>query len=358
MPRGHVALDSTTENAMNTRLAQWNANVERHEQAHSFRDACSYLLAGGGRTSDAIAYAKAAHAGDRIIKALEGTTGGASGSWGSEIAQMSVSYIASLAAYGGIYDFALSSMVPAPLNARIVLISAIAQGGEHTESALKVIEEMSSANGNAIDQKVAYAHVILSQELVRLAGAGRALVDRALRQSVIASTDQIYLDGLIAAAPAPTPSTGDFLVDVSVLLEALDLRQGSKVIIVASPTLVKRLSMLRTSGGLKALPGVGIAGGEIAPGVVVRPSDRLAGALEGTVVAFDASQIAAAGGILVPSSGNSPAVALNTGSPSALTDIWGRNLLALKIERVFGFEPVNSQAVAVINSAQYDQTGS
>jgi len=99
-------------------------------------------------------------------------------------------------------------------------------------------------------------------------------------------------------------------------------------------------------------PQLGLSGGQIAPDVLLLPSDRIA--LD-TIAAIDTAQLIANSGTLVPSTSNSALIDLaasESGGPE-LVSLFQSNAVSAKLLRHWGFSIPNASSVAAINSVSY-----
>jgi len=336
---------------MNTRLAQWNANVERHELASDFIAAVRLLMRANGKLADALLYGREGRVTERVLKAVEGSANPGSGGWGGELASAASGFLQTLAPHGGIFDTAVQFAQPAPLMTRLALVAAYSVGDEHTSGELKRLQEF-GIDQTELRERTCYGHFAVSSETVRLSTpAGNALLARAMRVALIAAVDTVLINEILSIA-TPVPSSGSPTADFSAVLETLDLRAGSKVLLIAHPTVVARLCMRETSGGSRLFPQLGLGGGPLCPDLTMLPSNQIDPAV---IAAVDMAQLIMNAGSIRPSSSNEALLDLaagDSGSPSPLS-LWQANAVAAKLERHFGLSIPNTNSVGAINSVSY-----
>jgi hypothetical protein len=155
----------------------------------------------------------------------------------------------------------------------------------------------------------------------------------------------------IFAAPSSGNDADHVIRDLADLLDNIASGSGSRLYIITTAAITKKLAVMPSNVGTVAFPGMTPAGGTIA-GITVIPSD---GAPDGTLLMVDAAQIAAGTGTITLDSAQEAAIQLDdapTDGPAPLTSLWQLNLAAIKAERYFGFERLADDAVAVLTGVQ------
>jgi hypothetical protein len=168
-----------------------------------------------------------------------------------------------------------------------------------------------------------------------------------LRNGVALATDAAFVSGLIADT-TPTASSNDFLEDVTTILAAIDGSAGSRYFLIAQPVVVKVLAVTASAVGGRAFAELGVTGGVVG-GIVVIASDALQ---DGQLLMFDATQIAADGGIVRLDASRHATLDL-AGGASPTYSLFQRNASALRAERLFGFKLLRATAAASITGAAY-----
>src|SRR5262249_52393764 len=129
----------------------------------------------------------------------------------------------------------------------------------------------------------------------------------------------------------------------------------SKLFIVTTPLLRKKMAFKSDTIGAKAFPSLGFAGGTIA-GVPVLASDAVT---SGDVLLIDASGFVASGGEIVLDNSRQADIQFETSPDSpptastTLVNLWQHNLHALKAVRWWGCRRLRTSAVARITGAGY-----
>lgn len=256
-----------------------------------------------------------------------------------------------------LFDGALSSMRPVPLNlSRVIVISQGVVGYSVGEAAPKPISRMSVSGDDLTPSKVA-ATVILSRELVSV-GVSQALYVQELRGAVGVQTDAGF--ATILAAGAPSFAIGGnsaiaFFASLSDALDALKLSAASRIFMGAHPNTVKALAMLTDSSGARVFPDLGVRGGMIAD-ITVIATDGVdtPDTSGGSLILFDAHQIAANAGTVAASVSHQATVQLDdqptdpADAAAVMVSLWQENLTGVRVERVFTAHKLRSTAAAIV----------
>jgi len=173
---------------------------------------------------------------------------------------------------------------------------------------------------------------------VELSGAVAKETDAAFISEITNGVSTIASAGATAAA-IPT--------DIGNALGALTLNAQSRVYLAVDLGTAKLWALtLNASGNFRALT---INGGNLM-GCTVVPTD----ALTNTLVAFDASQLAANGGTIELDASNQAAIQMDSqpdSPPTAstpATSFWQNNLTGMRATRYFGVERLGSAAVSKV----------
>ena len=256
------------------------------------------------------------------------------------------------------FDAALPNMLSVPLNSRVVASTSRITGATVNELSVKPVSSFTVGVDDIRPRKAA-AIIVVSEELLAFSGPGASLFQRELRAGVISATDTLFLSELYASV-TPTASAGattaNTLTDLSVLLSALTLGVGSRVIVAMSPANLAKLMTKVSSGAETAYPLLSLQGGEWLNGIQVIPTTALPA---GTIIAFDATAFAGRteppvlraikqGDVILNSAPDSPATA-----STVIHNMWQQNQVGLFVERFFGFAQIRTGAVAAISSAAY-----
>jgi hypothetical protein len=287
---------------------------------------------------------------------------------------VSVGFVSSLRAYGA-FDRMLAdgAFRRVPLATPGIRISTSPLTGYGVaEGVGKPISRLSIA-GTGLERLKADAIIVVSDALAEAASAGaQALISAELRAGVVAATDGVFLGALAdGVSPVEGDGGGDPWWDIGALLQALATDASSRLYLVVSPPLGKRMATITGAGGQRVFPAMGPLGGEAAPGLPVLVTDYLpigtgSPALP-LMMAVDASQIAADSGLVTLEQARHATVEMvdeptqtggGTGSPSVPTaaqmvSLWQTNSRGLRASRYFGFRKLRSEAVAVMTNLSW-----
>jgi hypothetical protein len=140
------------------------------------------------------------------------------------------------------------------------------------------------------------------------------------------------------------------LNDIKLALSTISVGVRSKIFAAVPPETAKYWATVLTGQG--AYPNYGIAGGDLF-GVTVVPTEGVA---SNQMILFDASQVAANSGILIPNMANYATVQMETApdSPplvsSTMVSLWQLNLVGFRLERWFGVERLGTSAAALVQN--------
>ena len=161
------------------------------------------------------------------------------------------------------------------------------------------------------------------------------------------ATDAYFVDS-VGDDATQIVSLLDFLYDLEQAMVAIDVHPESRIFVAVEPDVLARLAVSRSTTGGRAYPELTINGGEIG-GITVRPSGGLAA---NTMLVFDASQIAADPGTILLDSSKSATLDMAGGNTPAL-DLFTKNLVALRADRMFGFKLLTTGAAALVTGVNY-----
>lgn len=183
------------------------------------------------------------------------------------------------------------------------------------------------------------------------------LIGRELRRAVSVSTDAQFLGGLVQGV-TPTGATGTILGDIAALADAVEPNAASRLFLIVSPDVVRRLALVEAPVGARGLPTVNVDGGDIG-GIRVIPSDSLP--VSGSppvelIVMINAPALATADdglGLDVAQHASvemsdTPVQDATTPTASQVVSLWQNNLRGIRVERRFGWHKLTSTAVATM----------
>ena len=354
-----------TPNALRE-LGRENARIEINRKASAFCNVARWIAVGKNNLGNTLFEAQAARATPQIIEAIKaasaaGTT--SDGSFASALAyqELSDAFLVSLRSIG-VFDAALEFGVNVPLNMAVAAVTAGATGATIPEGQVKVISKI-SLSASALTPKKAVAIIAVTSELLKHGGAQAArLFQQELSRAIAAETDRAFL-AAISTGVTPTASSGSnaaaIAQDMGNLLGALNIGVGSKVFIAMEPGAAKHFAIQVSTTGAPAFPGLSISGGNYC-GATVIPTDGLSG----SIIGFDASQIAMSSTGVELDSSDKASVQMDTtpdSPPSAssnMVSLWQMNQSALKATRWFGCAALRTGAVAALSSVSWGSSNS
>jgi hypothetical protein len=242
-------------------------------------------------------------------------------------------------------------MVPMLTSAAIVAVGATGQAAE--EGFWKVISELQIAGSGQLPVLKAVCCLVFSKDLLKSTTAdAAALIRRSMQSTVARVTDEAFID-TITTGVTPISAGGADTVrdDLAAALQAVNIGQGSKLWLLARSDIVKHMAMVVDPAGRPTFPGVRVDGGNHA-GIEIVPCDAVE---EGSMILVDSAGLACAGGFVGLSTAESATIRMsdNPSADTTLTDLFSKNLVALKAERWFGAQRLRDDAVAMIVDANY-----
>jgi hypothetical protein len=209
-------------------------------------------------------------------------------------------------------------------------------------------------SANVVMSKV-QVFVVLSAELMKASGPGPIqMIGRELRGGLSQVTDAYLIQQLLTGLTA-IPSSGSNSVainnDLRDLLDAIVIGANAKLYFIMPAQIAKRLAVVGDSAGSRMFPGMSPTGGTIA-GIPALVSDA---ATAGTIVLFDASQVAVSAGLIeldrsdvamlnLDSAPDSPPVA-----STSYVNLYTQNMSALRAERFLGAQRLRTTAAASVS---------
>ena len=275
----------------------------------------------------------------------------------SDYQNISTAFLESLRSLS-VFDACLADgMVRAPLRSRGFSITTGISGSAPNELAVKPISSLVLAQ-QLHEPKKAVATVVVTKELLSVAGS-QQLFSSELQKGVVAATDSNFITALIAAT-TPVASGGSTLaqiaVDLEVLLSNVTTHQGSRLYFVTSPTNLKGIIAKASAVGQPAFPNLGPMGGELWPGVTVIPSDSISA---NASLLFDATAIVGNSEGIIPGRSEQGTIQMESAPDSPPTgattviSLWQNDLVALRMERFFGFTIMRTSGVASLSGVNY-----
>jgi hypothetical protein len=347
------------ELAMSPSIAQ---QVADREQSLSQRAAkgdffkLGLLMMKHGGVVGAREHAKVERASERVQSILKSAVTGIGLETLADYQNIQAAFAESLRSLS-VFDAVLDGgMVRAPLRSKGFSITTGITGAVVGERAFKPISSVVLAQ-QLLEPKKASAIVIVSKELANFPGSQQLFADE-LTRGVVAATDVSFLAALLQAT-TPTASAGATLANITTdfdtLFSAVTTHATSRLFYVASPSNVKSIMVKANTAGAPVFPNLGVTGGELFPGVTAIASD----ALTGTALLFDSTSIAGNADVIVPGRSEQSAIQMETAPDSPPTgattviSLWQNDLVALRMERFFGFTIMRPSGVASLSGVNY-----
>lgn len=294
------------------------------------------------------------------LKAAAATGSTSDSTWAAPLAAYEVlanAFLESLQNFGA-FDRLLGSMRQVPIRTRVGASTAAASGSAVGQGMVKSISKLSLAGG-MVDERKAVAILVLTEELARFgATAAGNLFAAELSNAVAVATDTEFVSVLTAGAPSIGSSgvTAEHVRnDLRGLLSLITTSARSALFLLMTSAVAKTLSILHTSAGDSAFPGMTPGGGTIG-GIEAVVSDGVPSA---TMVLVDAQQVAAASETIQLEAAREAAVQMDSAPdspPSGTTNflsLWQTNHVGLRAERFFGATKLTSSGAAVLTGANY-----
>jgi hypothetical protein len=348
-------------------LGTINSNLESRTRANEFISACRYLLlAKGPGEAKSLAQQYGASRGvidclDAVVKTKTAVSPGttADGTWASPLVGVSYALsrtLAGLNVFDSIWQAGAFQRFPMKTNVTAITLGATA--ATPGESSPKVISRFSLSRG-PLEPTKSECTIVVSSEVARLStDAALIWLSEQVRTGIAQETDRVFVetiiaDGAIDSVTASGPSLDDFNHDLATAMVLLNLGANSKPYLLLPPKVMKVAAFMRGSGGSPAYPQLNVLGGSIA-GIPVLPSNSLTN----TIIALDASQIAADLGPIIPERAEQASLQFDDDPSSGeqqTISLWQSNLVALRLERYWAFRVLNSDACVKIEGTTIDQ---
>jgi hypothetical protein len=280
--------------------------------------------------------------------------------WAGPLAEYDVlaaAFLESLKNFGA-FDRLLPLMRRVPFRVRIGASTSGATGNTVPQSSVKPISKL-SLTGTHIDEQKAVAILVITNELARFgSSAADNLFSVELSNAVAVETDAQFATVLTAGATSNGSSgvTAEHVRnDLRGMLAQVTTSARSVLFLLMTSAIAKVLSVLHSSAGDAAFPGMTPNGGTIG-GLIAVVSD---GVPSQTMILVDAQQLAAASETIQLAVATHAVVQLDTSPDSpvsgstVLTSLWQNNLTGLKAERIFGCQKLTTTGVCLLNSVNY-----
>lgn len=265
---------------------------------------------------------------------------------------LSRAWVDSLGNFGA-FDGMLSSMRRVPLLTSASIIAVGASGALVDEGDWFPLSELEIAGSGRLPVLKIVVGLVFSNDLLMSVDANAvALMRREAQSAVARKTDEAFVDAITTGIDPISAGGADTIRDdLAAALQAVSIGQGSKLWLLARSDIIKHMAMVVDPAGRPTFPGVRVDGGSHV-GIEIVPCDAVE---EGSMILVDSSGIAAAGGFVGLSTSESAAIRMsdNPSADTTLTDLFGKNMTALKVQRWFSAQRLRDDAVAMIVDANY-----
>jgi hypothetical protein len=286
-------------------------------------------------------------------------------SWAGNIApyaEINGGFLQSMDAFSA-WDKVYAHTRRAPLRSRLAIAVYSLTAHTHQPGQAAPISSL-GFNADTIDEQVALALIVLSDEMLMFAapeGAEAAFLSE-LRRGLGVVTDAQFITGLEAAAAASHAASGDdatdVRADVTAALTEIDVSPTSALYLLVPAKMYLRLSLKTTTDGASAFPNFPKIGEvEVVPTSAIA-EDSSGGA---TLLLIDADQILTGDDIVTFRASNQAAIEMSdapgsnasTGTGASMVSMFQSNSTALLAQRTFGFKVGRTRAVTKITGASY-----
>ena len=308
---------------------------------------------------DAVRFAERQRASPRVMQMLEKAAVAVgsidAGTWGSELAYIepaSRGFLALLPPYSAFDRLAADkAFTPMALRTRLGLAGPTATMASSVgENVLKPVMSL-TLGAEVMPVQKAVAMVAYTKEL-QVATQGSLVSD--LFQSMMANavaieTDRKFLqiiseDTNIISNPSSGVTVNDILADIGTAAKEIDVRVGSKLYCIMSPSLMVDVCM-KLVGGISA-PNLGVTGGQFAGITFIR--SEAAGA---DAIVLDARAVGADPGIAIDRSSDQTSLIMDD-SPSGYHAVsaFMTNEIFARVERYWGACVLRPEGIAIVES--------
>jgi hypothetical protein len=342
-------------------LAERGENIARKEAKADFFKFCHLVMRHGG-AYQARDFAGAERARERVRNVLQkaAVSAGTLETWSaiSDYQNISTAFLESLRSIS-VFDSALDGgMIKAPLRSRGFSVTTGISGSVIPEVSVKPISSL--VLGTQLHEpKKAVATIVVTKELMGQADAAQ-LFNSELTRAVVAATDSNFITALIAAT-TPTASAGATLANITtdfdVLFSAVTTSAASRLFYVTSANNLKSIMVKANTAGAPVFPNLGPTGGELFPNVVAIASDSISSS---AALLFDATALIGNSEGIIPGRSEQAALQMESTSPDSpptastvMLALWQNDLVALRMERFFGYTIMRSSGVASLSGVAY-----
>jgi HK97 family phage major capsid protein len=335
------------------------ASIEKETAngAREFHHAIRRLAKNQGNPELAAAEASRDRALPRIVEFLKAaSTPGTISGWGSPLAayaQLQDAFLLSLRSVSA-YEQMLPFMKSLPVNLQNIAVASGTSGTTVGEGQTKPITKMTLAQVQVVPKKTTTI-VAVSKELLQFSSSNIFATE--LTNAVAEAVDASFVSE-ITNGISPTTSAGGgpvaILTDLAALLASLTVGANSRIFLLVGSDVAKLWSVKTTIQGSLLFPNMTPTGGEVQGMQVIVTS-----AVSGSIVAVDASQLAAASGNIILDTSEEATLQFDSTPDSPptnatnLVSLWQLNFAAIRATRFWAIGRGRSACVAVISGVTY-----
>lgn len=243
-----------------------------------------------------------------------------------------------------------SAARPAPMRVKLTYGSASASPNTFIPgSPLPVVNTLS--NFVTLEPRRTGGIVVASQEMLDSAQrTAQSFLTRLLKNACTTLSNhgfmQFVMDSSVIEQASSGNSSAQILSDVRALVAQFEIKESSRIFVVCSAKGALALSLKEATSGELAFPGVGLTGGELAPGIQVIVTDTITEFFEDSsgepVLVFDADAMFLNRGLLNIAKSDAARITMDTDPENggAAISLFQTLNAALRMFREFGAEKI------------------
>jgi hypothetical protein len=275
----------------------------------------------------------------------------------ADFQRLTNAFLESLRQYG-FFDSMLPFTKRVPFRVRVGASTSSITGSVPGQQEVKPISKLNLTTTQISEVKCA-AILVMTDELARFGDTVAGdLFTRELSAAIAVATDQQVASILVAGAASfgsSGPTAEHVRVDLRALLNSVDVSNTSNLFLLMGAPIAKALSVLHTSTGAQAFPGVSFRGGEIS-GIPIAVSS---GVPAQSIILADAQQLVCASESVQLASTGEATVQLDSAPDSPplgntpLVSLCALNMVGLRAERYVGCVKLTPNGVAICTGINY-----
>lgn len=273
--------------------------------------------------------------------------------WGSPLApyqQASAAFLQSLAPFSA-FDRLLgdNAFYRLGLRTRTAVESDAAEGSTVSEGQPKPPLAMSFSIVQLPAYKAIAESVVTDETILAVTPAADRQFESALQKKVAKASDKKFLEIItqdtgITSNPSGGVSLNDVISDIATAAKAIDIRVGSKIYAIMSPSLMVDVATKLAAGGV--ISNLGVTGGQFM-GITFIPS----AAATTDAIVLDATAVGADSDIVTSRTSNQASIIMQdnpTAGSHQHISAFQNNLTIILSERYFGATVLRPEGIAVI----------